>query len=126
LAAELGHDHAVGASNGCDFSTREAPVFIALLASIVVSGLLAFWPDFSHSGPITPFFDPYLVLTLLIGPGIGGACPVLWRRYAYCSDRGALLARAKLFSLSYSFLCQLRCTLFGPLGMASPSSRATF
>ena len=46
-------------------------VFVALLASLVVSGLLPFWPDFfalwTH-GAIP--YDPLLTMTLLIGTSV--------------------------------------------------------
>ena len=46
LAAELGHDHAVGATERLRNLYARGSVFVALLASIVVSGLLPFWQDF--------------------------------------------------------------------------------
>src|SRR4051812_36833950 len=71
LAAELGHDHAVGSNEQLRNLYARGSVFVALLASLVVSGLLPFWPDFfalwTH-GAIP--YDPSLTVTLLIGTSV--------------------------------------------------------
>ena len=70
LAAELGHDHAVGARERLQHLYARGSVFVTLLASVVISGLLPFWPDFfalwTHDS--IPY-DPLLTMTLLIGTG---------------------------------------------------------
>src|SRR6185437_7539871 len=92
LAAELGHDRAIGARDALRRLYARGSVLVTLLASLVVSGLLAFWQDFfvlwTHGA--VPFNLP-LTLTLLIGTEII-APTVLALGYGYYSDRGGLLA----------------------------------
>ena len=68
LAAELGHDYAVGLKDQLRSLYARGSVFVTLLASLVVSGLLPFWPDFfalwTHGA--VPY-DSLLTMTLLIG-----------------------------------------------------------
>jgi O-antigen/teichoic acid export membrane protein len=119
LAAELGHDYAVGAKLQLRRLYARGSAFVTLLASLVVSGLLAFWPDFftiwTH-GQVP--YDPLLALTLLIGAEIV-APATLALGYAYYSDRGELLARSKGLQLAaFVILALLLTPRLGPLGMA--------
>ncbi len=95
-------------------------MFVTLLASVVVSGLLPFWPDFfalwTH-GAIP--YDPVLAVTLLIGTSVV-APSILALGYANYSDRGDLLVRTK--GLQLVVLLILSVVLIppmGPLGAAS-------
>lgn len=119
LAAELGHDHAVGASERLRNLYARGSVFVALLASVVVSGLLPFWEDFfalwTH-GAIA--YDPALAVTLLIGTG-AIAPAILALSYASYSNRGALLVRSKGLQLAvFLILSLLLIPPLGPLGAA--------
>ncbi|WFU18975.1 hypothetical protein [Bradyrhizobium sp. CB3481] len=95
LAAELGHDHAVGAADRLRNLYARGSVLVTLLASLVVSGLLPFWPDFfalwTHGA--VPY-DPLLTMTLLIGAA-AAAPSILALGYAYYSNRGELLLQTK-------------------------------
>lgn len=95
LAAELGHDHAVGAADRLRNLYARGSVLVTLLASLVVSGLLPFWPDFfalwTHGA--VPY-DPLLTMTLLVGAA-AAAPSILALGYAYYSNRGELLLRTK-------------------------------
>src|SRR3954452_13550575 len=95
LAAELGHDHAVGDVQPLQSLYARGSVLVTLLASIVVSGLLPFWQDFfvlwTHG--IVPY-DPVLTGTLLLGAA-AAAPSILALNYANYSNRGDLLVRAK-------------------------------
>jgi hypothetical protein len=119
LAAELGHDRAIGAKDQLRRLYARGSVLVTLLASLVVSGLLAFWEDFfalwTHG---TIPFDPPLTLTLLIGAELG-APAVLALGYGYYSDRGGLLARTKgVQFVSFVVLAILLTPHLGPLGTA--------
>jgi O-antigen/teichoic acid export membrane protein len=95
LAAELGHDHAMGDTQRLQSLYARGSMLVTLLASIVVSGLLPFWPDFfalwTHG--IVPY-DPVLTVTLLLGTA-AAAPSILALNYANYSNRGGLLVRAK-------------------------------
>lgn len=95
LAAELGHDHAVGATQQLQVLYARGSVLTTLLASIVVSGLLPFWQDFfmlwTHG---TVPYDPLLTATLLIGSATV-APSILALTYANYSNRGRLLMQTK-------------------------------
>ena len=95
LAAELGHDYAVGDGQRLRSLYARGSVLVTLLASVVVSGLLPFWPDFfalwTHGA--VPY-DPCSPLTLLIGTA-AAAPSILALGYANYSDRGELLWRTK-------------------------------
>jgi O-antigen/teichoic acid export membrane protein len=99
LAAELGHDYAVGDRQRLQGLYARGSVLVALLASVVVSGLLPFWPDFfalwTH-GAIP--YDRPLTFVLLIGTA-AVAPSILAVGYANYSDRGQLLLRAKALQL---------------------------
>ncbi|WKA30779.1 lipopolysaccharide biosynthesis protein [Bradyrhizobium roseum] len=95
LAAELGHDHAMGDTQRLQSLYARGSMLVTLLASVVVSGLLPFWPDFfalwTHG--IVPY-DPVLTVTLLLGTA-AAAPSILALNYANYSNRGDLLVRAK-------------------------------
>ena len=119
LAAELGHDHAVGAADRLRNLYARGSVFVAVLASVVTSGLLPFWPDFfalwTH-GAIP--YDPPLTMTLLIGAS-AVAPAILALSYAHYSNRGALLLRTKGLQLAvFLVLSLLLIPRLGPLGAA--------
>jgi hypothetical protein len=119
LAAELGHDHAVGLNEQLRNLYARGSVFVALLASLVVSGLLPFWPDFfalwTH-GAIP--YDPLLTVTLLIGTSVI-APSILALGYANYSNRGNLVARTKGLQLAVFLLLSVMLIRFmGPLGAA--------
>ena len=46
LAAELGHDHAIGARDSLQRLYAKGSVVLTLFASAITSGALVFWPDF--------------------------------------------------------------------------------
>ncbi len=88
LAAELGHDHAIGATDRLRSLYARGSVFVAVLASAVVSGLLAFWQDFFAlwTNDAIPY-DPPLTTALLIGTS-AIAPAILALSYANYSNRG--------------------------------------
>ena len=119
LAAELGHDYAVGLKDQLRSLYARGSVFVTLQASIVVSGLLPFWPDFfalwTH-GAIP--YDPLLAITLLIGTSVI-APSILALGYANYSNRGDLLVRTKGLQLAvFLVLSALLIRPMGPLGAA--------
>jgi O-antigen/teichoic acid export membrane protein len=119
LAAELGHDRAIGDREALRRLYARASVLVTLVASLVISGLLAFWQDFftlwTHG---TIPYDRALTLTLLIGAE-AVAPAILALSYGYYSDRGELLARTKGLQLAaFAVLALLLTPWLGPLGMA--------
>ncbi len=119
IAAELGHDRAIGARKALQRLYARGSVLVTLLASVVVSALLAFWPDFfalwTHG--VIPY-DPLLMLTLLIGAQ-AIAPSMLSLGFALYSDRGELLARSKGLQLVlFVVLALLLTPSMGPLGTA--------
>ncbi len=119
LAAELGHDYALGARLQLRRLYARGSAFVTVLAGLVVSGLLAFWSDFfalwTHG--LVPY-DRLLTLTLLLGAEIV-APAMLALGFAYYSDRGELLARAKGLQLvAFLILSLLLTPWLGPLGAA--------
>jgi O-antigen/teichoic acid export membrane protein len=119
LAAELGHDYAVGLNEQLRNLYARGSVFLALLASLVVSGLLPFWPDFfalwTH-GAIP--YDPLLTVTLLLGTS-AIAPSILALGYANYSNRGNLVARTKGLQLAvFLILSAVLIRSMGPLGAA--------
>jgi O-antigen/teichoic acid export membrane protein len=119
LAAELGHDHAVGQCDQLRHLYAQGSLFVALLASGVVSGLLPFWSDFfalwTHDS--VPY-DAALTLTLLIGTGVM-APSILALSFASYSNRGNLLIRTKgLQLLLFLALSLALIPTMGPLGAA--------
>ena len=119
LAAELGHDRAIGARGALRRLYARGSVLVTLLASLVVSGLLAFWQDFFTlwtRGAIP--YDVWLTLVLLLGAEIV-APAVMALGYSYYSDRGELLARTKGLQLvAFVGLSLLLTPWMGPLGTA--------
>ena len=119
LAAELGHDRAIGAKEALRRLYARGSALVTLLASLVVSGLLAFWEDFFAiwtRGAVP--HDLLLMLTLLIGAEIVSPA-ILALGYGYYSDRGGLLARTKGLQLvSFVVLSLLLTPWIGPLGTA--------
>src|SRR6185312_6735773 len=100
LAAELGHDRAIGARDALRRLYARGSVLVTLVASLAVSVLLAFWQDFFAlwtRGAIA--YDMPLTLTLLIGAEMV-APAILALSYGYYSDRGGLLARTKGLQLA--------------------------
>jgi O-antigen/teichoic acid export membrane protein len=119
LAAELGHDYAVGPRDRLRSLYARGSVFVTLLASVVVSGLLPFWPDFfalwTHG---TVPYDPVLAITLLIGTAVV-APSILALGYANYSNRGNLLVRTKGLQLVvFLMLSVMLIQRMGPLGAA--------
>lgn len=119
LAAELGHDYAVGLKEQLRNLYARGSVLVTLLASAVVSGLLAFWPDFfalwTHG---TIPYDPLLTVTLLLGAG-AVAPSILALGYANYSNRGDLLVRTKGLQLVvFLILSAILIPPMGPLGAA--------
>jgi O-antigen/teichoic acid export membrane protein len=119
LAAELGHDHAVGARDSLQRLYVRGSIILVLIAATATSGALAFWPDFfaiwTH-GAIP--YDATLSVTLLIGT-CGATPAVLAMSYANYSNRGPLLLRAKSAQLVlFVVLALLLIPRFGPLGAA--------
>jgi O-antigen/teichoic acid export membrane protein len=119
LAAELGHDYAVGAKDELRNLYARGSALVTLIASVVVSGLLPFWPDFfaiwTH-GAIP--YDPLLAVTLLIGAG-AVAPSILALSFANYSNRGELLVRTKgLQLIVFLVLSAVLIPRLGPLGAA--------
>jgi len=119
LAAELGHDYAVGLKDQLRSLYARGSVFVTLLASVVVSGLLPFWPDFfalwTHGA--VPY-DSLLTITLLIGTS-AIAPSILALGYANYSNRGDLLVRTKGLQLAvFLILSVILIPAMGPLGAA--------
>jgi len=119
LAAELGHDHAIGARDSLQRLYVRGSVILVLVAAAATSGALAFWRDFfaiwTH-GAIP--YDATLSVTLLIGTCV--ATPALLAMgYASYSNRGPLLLRAKSAQLALFVVLALPLIpRFGPLGAA--------
>jgi O-antigen/teichoic acid export membrane protein len=119
LAAELGHDHAAGDRKRLQDLYARGSVLVALLASVVVSGLLSFWQDFfalwTHGA--VPY-DPLLTGVLLIGTAMA-APSILALGYANYSNRGALLVRTKGLQLAvFLVLSAILIPAMGLLGAA--------
>jgi O-antigen/teichoic acid export membrane protein len=119
LAAELGHDYAVGLKEQLRSLYARGSVFVTLLAGLVVSGLLPFWPDFfalwTHGS--VPH-DPSLSFTLLIGTSVV-APSILALSFASYSNRGDLLVRTKGLQLAVFLLLSVALIpRIGPLGAA--------
>jgi len=119
LAAELGHDYAVGLNDRLRSLYARGSVFVTVLASVVVSGLLPFWPDFFALWTLGAVpYDPWLTITLLIGTSTV-APSILALGYANYSSRGDLLLRTKGLQLAvFMVLSVLLIRPMGPLGAA--------
>ncbi len=119
LAAELGHDHAVGDKERLRNLYARGSMFITLLASLTVSGLLPFWPDFFAlwtRGSVP--YDSTLAITLLLGAS-AVAPSILAFVFANYSNRGDLLMRSKGLQLAvFMILSVVLIPPMGPLGAA--------
>ena len=119
LSAELGHDYVAGAKESLQRLYARGSVFVTVLASIVVSGLLPFWPDFFTlwtRGTIP--YDPSLTLTVLLGT-CAAAPSILASGYASYSNRPDLLMRTKGLQLGvFLVLSLILIPSMGPLGAA--------
>ena len=119
LAAELGHDYALGLNEQLRSLYARGSVFVTLLASLVVSGLLPFWQDFFAlwtRGAIP--YDGLLTITLLVGTAVV-APSILALGYANYSNRGNLLVRIKGLQLAvFLVLSVVLIQPWGPLGAA--------
>ena len=107
LAAELGHDHAIGARDSLQRLYARGSIVLTLFASLTTSGALVFWPDFfgiwTH-GAIP--YDATLVITLLLGMCVG-APAILALSYANYSNRGPLLLWTKSLQLALFLLLSI-------------------
>ncbi|MBC9876233.1 hypothetical protein G8O24_02600 [Bradyrhizobium sp. INPA01-394B] len=119
LAAELGHDYATGDRKGLSRLYARGSVFVTVLASLIVAGILPFWGDFfslwTHGS--IPYDAPLAVVLLL---GSAAAAPS-WLALAFAthSNRGNLLIRSK--GLQFVVFLALSVVLtpwLGPLGTA--------
>ena len=119
LASELGHDHAVGDRDRLRRLYAYGSALVTSLASLIVAGLLPFWPDFfalwTHGS--IPYDGP-LAVTLLLGSA-AVAPSLLALGFANYSNRGDLLIRTKGLQLvAFLALSFLLIPLLGPLGAA--------
>jgi O-antigen/teichoic acid export membrane protein len=119
LAAELGHDHAIGAQDSLQRLYARGSVVLMLFASATTSGALVFWSDFfaiwTH-GSIP--YDATLATTLLLGMCVG-APSILALSYANYSNRGTLLLWTKSLQLAiFLILSVVLIPRLGPLGAA--------
>lgn len=119
LAAELGHDYAVGDRERLSRLYASGSVLVTAIASLVVAGLLPFWPDFfalwTHG---TIPYDGPLAVTLLLG-SVAAAPSLLAFVFASHSNRGDLLVRTKGLQLAvFLVLSFVLIRMLGPLGAA--------
>jgi O-antigen/teichoic acid export membrane protein len=119
LAAELGHDYAMGLNEQLRSLYSRGSVLVAVQASLLVSGLLPFCSDFfalwTHN---SIRYDPWLAMTLLIGAALT-APSILALGFATYSNRGYLLVNAKGLQLAvFLLLSVLLIPGLGPLGAA--------
>jgi O-antigen/teichoic acid export membrane protein len=119
LAAELGHDHAIGARDSLQRLYGKGSVILVAFASAATSGALVFWPDFfviwTHG--LIPY-DAVLTITLLLGTCIGTPA-ILALSYANYSNRGSLLLWTKSLQLViFLLLSIILIPRLGPLGAA--------
>ena len=119
LAAELGHDHAIGDRDSLQRLYARGSIMLVSFASLTTSGALVFWPDFfaiwTHG--LIPY-DAALAITLLLGTCVGVPA-ILALSYANYSNRGPLLLWTK--SLQLAIFLGLSIVLIprlGPLGAA--------
>jgi O-antigen/teichoic acid export membrane protein len=119
LAAELGHDHAVGARDNLQRLYARGSVVLTMFVSLTTSGALVFWPDFFEiwtHGAVP--YDAVLATTLLLGMCIG-APAILALGYANYSNRGPLLLLTKSLQLAiFLLLSIILIPRLGPLGAA--------
>jgi O-antigen/teichoic acid export membrane protein len=119
IAAELGHDHAIGARESLQRLYARGSTILVLFVSGATSGLLAFWPDFfsvwTH-GAIP--YNAMLTITLLLGTCVT-APAILALSYANYSNRGTLLLWTKSTQLViFLILSVVLIPRLGPLGAA--------
>jgi O-antigen/teichoic acid export membrane protein len=119
LAAELGHDHAIGARDSLQKLYARGSAVLALFAGVTTAGALVFWQDFFEiwtHGTIP--FDATLAVTLLLGMCVGIPA-VLALSYANYSNRGTLLLWTKSLQLViFLVLSIILIPRLGPLGAA--------
>jgi len=119
LAAELGHDHAIGARDSLQRLYARGSIMLVTFASLTTSGALVFWPDFFEiwtRGAIP--YDAALAITLLLGMCIGTPA-ILALSYANYSNRGPLLLWTKSLQLAiFLLLSVVLIPRMGPLGAA--------
>lgn len=119
LAAELGHDHAIGARDSLQRLYARASVILTLFASATTSGALVFWPDFFEiwtHGAIP--YNATLAIILLLGMCVG-APAILALSYANYSNRGTLLLWTKSLQLAiFLSLSVILIPRMGPVGAA--------
>ena len=119
LAAELGHDYAIGARDSLQGLYARGSVVLILFVSVVTAGALAFWRDFFEiwtHGAIA--YNAMLAIVLLLGTCVA-APAILALSYANYSNRGSLLLWTK--SLQVTIFLVLSLVLIprmGPLGAA--------
>jgi O-antigen/teichoic acid export membrane protein len=119
LAAELGHDHAIGDKQRLQRVYATGSVLVTVLACVIVAGLLPFWGDFfalwTHGS--VPYDAP-LAVTLLLGSA-AVAPSLLALAFANYSNRGELLVRTKgLQFVVFLVLSFVLIPRLGPLGAA--------
>jgi len=119
IAAELGHDYAIGDKERLRRLYAHGSVFVTGLACLIIAGLLPFWPDFfalwTH-GSIP--YDAPLTVTLLLGSA-AVAPSLLALGFANHSNRGDLLIRTKGLQLAvFLVLSFVLIPRLGPLGAA--------
>ncbi len=119
LAAELGHDRAIGARDSLERLYAKGSVILATFVSVASSGTLVFWPDFFKiwtRGAIP--YDADLAITLLLGMCVG-APAILALSFANYSNRGTLLLWTKSLQLViFLILSVVLIPRLGPLGAA--------
>jgi O-antigen/teichoic acid export membrane protein len=119
IAAELGHDHAVGARDSLRALYARGLFIVTFTVSLITGGLLSFWHEFFElwtAGAIP--YDATLAIVL-----IGGTCLVtpatFAMSYASYSDRGTLLLWTKSLQIAIFFgLAVFLIPALGPLGAA--------
>ena len=119
LAAELGHDHAIGARDSLQRLYARASIILVSLVSVTTAGALVFWQDFfaiwTH-GAIP--YNAALASILLLGMCVG-APAILALSYANYSNRGPLLLWTKSLQLAiFLLLSVILIPPLGPLGAA--------
>jgi len=119
LAAELGHDHAIGARDSLQRLYARGSIMLVSFASATTSGALVFWPDFFEiwtHGAIP--YDAALAITLLLGMCIASPA-ILALSYASYSNQGPLLLWTKSLQLTiFLVLSFVLIPRMGPLGAA--------
>ena len=119
IAAELGHDHAVGARDSLRALYAKGLFVVTFTVSLITGGLLSFWREFFElwtTGNIP--YDATLAIVL-----IGGTCLVtpatFAMSYASYSNRGTLLLWTKSLQIAIFFgLALFLIPALGPLGAA--------